>query len=330
MKRLIQIFLYLFISVVIFAGRLTTDDDIQSRESYCSEELSRKNRGCFFDDSIKSIVKNYTGKYAKKQLEYLAPYCDVKKNKINEGYFHNGIEKYRMLVERFGEEIIALGGPTTEEIIKKWYFDNRPKKSMSGTLGFPAETISKIIKRPYRWDVLFVDKSGNERKVEWHHLETLPHIAKELAYLKGQSSKEFPSNIPMVKGKEYSPKHGLKVPNGWLLGSDHGRYGGDLIYVNEDHKVKVLLNDTIKGIYRTPAGIIAITGQTYHEFYGYVVKVIEEDKEWAIKEMVPIFSYPNFVEQNKDGTLLIESYFGPFYIDGQGVCRVKRERNREK
>lgn len=57
-----------------------------------------------------------------------------------------------------------------------------------------------------------------------------------------------------------TPRCGLKVESGLLLGGDRGEWGGELVFVDDKDVVEILIQDNIIGIHRLPCGIVAAAG----------------------------------------------------------------------
>ncbi len=71
-------------------------------------------------------------------------------------------------------------------------------------------------------------------------------------------------------GKEFAraekmgfPVCGLKTPNGFLLGSDQGEWGGELVFRSKQGPVVTLLRVNTMGVHRLSFGILAVTGHSF-------------------------------------------------------------------
>jgi hypothetical protein len=58
-----------------------------------------------------------------------------------------------------------------------------------------------------------------------------------------------------------TPEVGLRIRGGWLVGSDQGEWGGELVFKADDGATKMVLPTNIKGLHALGSGqIIAVTG----------------------------------------------------------------------
>ncbi|WP_237057548.1 HEAT repeat domain-containing protein [Microbulbifer sediminum] len=56
------------------------------------------------------------------------------------------------------------------------------------------------------------------------------------------------------------PAKGLKVNGGWLVGSDRGEWGGELVFIDNSAQAEVILKANVEDIYRLGQRYIAVTG----------------------------------------------------------------------
>jgi HEAT repeat protein len=62
-----------------------------------------------------------------------------------------------------------------------------------------------------------------------------------------------------VTARRQVPNVGIRVEGGYLLGSNRGEWGGDLIFRNTEGRQTILLDASVCGIYRMTSGIVVIT-----------------------------------------------------------------------
>lgn len=115
----------------------------------------------------------------------------------------------------------------------------------------------------------------------------------------------------------------LKVDDGWLAGSDVGKYGGHLIHVNKEKEWEFLINHCrVLALLNTPIGNIVVTGSKPFS-KGSVYKVEKKDGSWLAIKWADLHEYPEIIEQRSDGSLVICNKLGSFLIDENGLSRIR-------
>src|SRR5437879_5679861 len=67
-------------------------------------------------------------------------------------------------------------------------------------------------------------------------------------------------NGEQVKIIKQRPDVGLKVVDGFLLGSDRGEWGGELVFSDGRSQTATLLKENVTAIHRLRFGIVVVTG----------------------------------------------------------------------
>ncbi len=276
-----------------------------SSEIYCSEELAVRNRDCpqehnnpkYFRQLIK---KEFSAGQVRANLDRDVPRCAGNLENVPRVFTYAPEERDRRRLNDIVAEIAALKGPPPEKILGA-EIRNRMENGWQLALG-QAE--------------IFLDNEA-----------LLQSFESELDKLKGTEPKKVahirPANLPELRGNPFRPRHSLKVENGWLLGSDNGEWGGDLIHLDSSGKTQVLINDNVLGLHDTPAGIVAVTGLTHLTFnYGYLYRLENSGKGWSAKQMARLYGAPRLMQQNEDGALFIANDFASFLLDKDGLCRL--------
>lgn len=121
------------------------------------------------------------------------------------------------------------------------------------------------------------------------------------------------------------PDVAMKVPDGWLVGSNRGEWGGELVFIGDGEKPQLLLRDNIEDIYRLGDRYIAVAGLAHLGFnYGSIFEIILMDNgSWNIDlwRKLPGAPYSSwFVET---GELLINTYGGgSILVSAEGSMRM--------
>ena len=100
------------------------------------------------------------------------------------------------------------------------------------------------------------------------------------------------------------------VEDGWLVGFNHGEFGGGLFHYAVSGKKRVIMkNARIGGIYRTSSGLVATDGVD-HMIYlpGNVFLLTRTNRgTWQAQPLATLQAAPQKIAMAKDGTLIVQS-----------------------
>lgn len=140
--------------------------------------------------------------------------------------------------------------------------------------------------------------------------------------------------LKMVNDRRFPPVYefetGVRVDGGWIVGSDAGEWGGCLAFVNENNESESLLYDCdcILGVYKTPAGLFAVTGHNIFvdkattQNKGHLYRLNKIKGQWVPEKFADLCAEPEIIDQMKDGSVVICNYYGSFLINEKGLCRI--------
>lgn len=120
------------------------------------------------------------------------------------------------------------------------------------------------------------------------------------------------------------PVVGIPVEGGWLLGSDRGEWGGNLVFKPSKGTTKKLIDDNIEDIYVFPHGYIVTAGLTHMGMdQGSIYLVNKENYE--VTKLYALTSAPKTSWLLKDGNLLINMWSGgsTIYKKNGHLSRIK-------
>jgi hypothetical protein len=136
--------------------------------------------------------------------------------------------------------------------------------------------------------------------------------------LLGCRNAEHADDVP--RGRSPLDVYQIQVPafGGYLLGSDHGEWGGRLSFLYENGQRVVLLDKNVVGIHRLPFGYAVVTGfwhGTRDEGELLLVTHKRQDQLSVDRLMLlPHAAYKSW--QRPDGSLDIAMFTGQFNDDG--------------
>jgi len=64
--------------------------------------------------------------------------------------------------------------------------------------------------------------------------------------------------------RRVSPRLGIRLASGWLVGADHGEFGGELVFKRDDGASAIVLQQNVHGIHHMPDGrVVVVTGLSH-------------------------------------------------------------------
>lgn len=133
------------------------------------------------------------------------------------------------------------------------------------------------------------------------------------------------TSIPVrLRGDRDEEKmRGVKVDDGYLVGSDRGEWGGEIVHVNRAGKARILMPVNTEAIYTTKAGIVAVTGVAHFTFNsGCLFRISKTaDGEWSASKWRVLPGAPEVSRLLKDGNLFVSCHGGMVLISPDGRMR---------
>lgn len=111
---------------------------------------------------------------------------------------------------------------------------------------------------------------------------------------------------------EQTPDVAYRVEGGWLLGSNRGEWGGELVYSGDDGTFQEIRSDNIEDIYRLGERYIATSGLAHlTSNYGAVFEVFrKDDRQWQARIWRTLPGAPLASWITLSGDLLIDTVSG--------------------
>ena len=110
--------------------------------------------------------------------------------------------------------------------------------------------------------------------------------------------------------------------------SDRGEFGGEIVYVDKEKETRVLAPENTEAIYKTRAGIVAVTGLAHMDQNTGCLFRITKDAggHWGARRWRELPGAPRFSRLLKDGNLFVSCFGGVVLVSPDGGMRsLKRE-----
>ena len=124
-------------------------------------------------------------------------------------------------------------------------------------------------------------------------------------------------------GKKKVTCRGVKVEDGYLVGSDKGEWGGEITFIDVQGDSNVVVGKNTEAIYQTPQGIVAVTGLAHlSSNEGLIYKVTKDAQgKWGAKKWRALPGAPVFSCLLKDGNLFVSCFGGIVLISPSGEMK---------
>ncbi len=129
---------------------------------------------------------------------------------------------------------------------------------------------------------------------------------------------------PSFKAVEQVPEVGIQVTGGYLLGSDRGEWGGELVFIDSAGKQTTLLSENVHEICTMPFGIVVVTGLSHLGIDGGdLFKVWKDDNGvWRTSRWRVLPDAPSTVGMLANGNLYVGCYRGSVEILASGDLKA--------
>jgi HEAT repeat protein len=162
------------------------------------------------------------------------------------------------------------------------------------------------------------------KSVKLHKREDKLALEKHVYQLSDQTGYLDEETDEIVEGPvtyhDIIPDLALKVSEGWLLGSNRGEWGGELMFAGDNGKTYNVINDNIENIYPTAAGIMALTGLWHMTMNNGMVHKLSKNSsgQWQAEPYITLPGAPGGSSLLENGSILVHTYGGSVIINNQG------------
>jgi hypothetical protein len=121
---------------------------------------------------------------------------------------------------------------------------------------------------------------------------------------------------------------GVAVPNGYLIGSNRGEWGGEISFVDTKGNVEEVSGRNTEAIYHAGGSILAVTGLAHLTMNsGFILKVSKSaDGRWMAANWRVLPGAPIFSRLLEDGSLFVSCYGGIVMVSPDGKMRYLTRR----
>lgn len=139
------------------------------------------------------------------------------------------------------------------------------------------------------------------------------------------TSKDDRSAERRVTTRPQVPSVGLKVDGGYLVGSDRGEWGGELVFIDAEGKQTTLLGENIYGIHRMASGLVALAGYGHFTSEGVLFRVSRgEDGAWRASSWKVLPGTPRVSGVLANGNLFVACEGGSVEVSPAGEIKMAR------
>ena len=120
------------------------------------------------------------------------------------------------------------------------------------------------------------------------------------------------------------PNAALQVADGWLLGRDHGEFGGELVFVDHAGRATSLVDDNIDGVARLGSRVVAVGGLAHlGGNRGLAYEVARDAKgRWSAHLWRVLPGAPWGAALQPDGSWMIDTNSGTILLAPDGGIRM--------
>jgi HEAT repeat protein len=185
---------------------------------------------------------------------------------------------------------------------------------------------------PLQYDDFFAYEHAQLNDLETRRYAVNPLVVRQPAQMTVAQLKQL--HLEKALGKQIFETPGLKIvalrtAGKYIVGTDHGEWGGELYEVGTDSQARVLLDQNTSGVYRLPFGILAVTGLAHLGMdHGalYLVRPLEGGKFKAtLWKTLPAAPGPSGMLRN--GDLIVGTTAGDVVVTRTGQLKMATTTN---
>ncbi|MFC0682572.1 HEAT repeat domain-containing protein [Lysobacter korlensis] len=120
------------------------------------------------------------------------------------------------------------------------------------------------------------------------------------------------------------PDVALRLDDGWLVGTSEGEWGGDLVFVQDGNRTKVIATHNVTGIHRLGSRVVVLSGLAHLTANrGAAFELVRKDKDWRLQPWRGLPAAPLGNSMTASGELLVQTAGGgTLLIAPNGTMRM--------
>ena len=107
-----------------------------------------------------------------------------------------------------------------------------------------------------------------------------------------------------------APDVALRLDNGWLVGSDDGEWGGELMFIDDAKHAQVIAIQNIQGMHRLGSRVVVLSGLAHMSNYGAAYELVRRGKGWQLQPWRGLPAAPARSSMTTSGELLVQTTGG--------------------
>jgi HEAT repeat protein len=137
-----------------------------------------------------------------------------------------------------------------------------------------------------------------------------------------------PQIAMMIKGEDggvqTEKRTGIEVDGGYLVGADHGEFGGSISFIDEGGNSHVVADENTQEIYKTAEGVMSVGGLAHMGANsGFIFKLRKAgDQRWTAEKWRALPGAPRFSRLLKNGDLFVSCHGGIVVVSPAGEMKA--------
>lgn len=118
-------------------------------------------------------------------------------------------------------------------------------------------------------------------------------------------------------------RRGIQIGDGYLVGTDNGEWGGEIAFIDGDGNSHLVAHENTEAIYKTAAGIFAVTGLAHMGANsGFIFKIQKgAGQQWTAEKWRALPGAPRFSRLLENGSLFVSCHGGIVLVSPAGEMK---------
>lgn len=254
---------------------------------------------------------------AARALGYIG-YDDAAEGLINLLSVHDDWRLVLSTAESLGRLKVERALPALKVVATAHWYPPVREAAQNAIESIHSGVVAESKYHPQNFAFEFFGYEGVGEKMEMLEIEDVNSIRFAL-----DSTQDQPLTV-VIKDEDGTVKRsqlrGVKVEDGYLVGSNRGEWGGEITFVDTSGDSFVIARENTNAIYQTTYGILAVTGLAHMSANsGFIQKVYRGgDGRWIATKWRALPGAPRSSWLLRDGRLLINCFGGIVLVSADG------------